>query len=253
MSDNVKEVDRAAAGGLATAVGADAHEGVGTSHVVSSRETNSVNEVDNEGRTRLHLAAEAHRTEDCLNLLQDESFKMVNTISPAVCARGGTALHYAAREGLLKVCLALLQHKDFKAVNAVDGEQRTALHLAADKGRSEVCLALLEDQSFVTSLDNPSNGIKVAEVDEFGYTVLHYAAEEGLLEVCLALLKDERFTEMDINAMSKGWPRGQTAGERPAACGCETCRAAWPRGQTAGERAGNCTASERTHAAEPSL
>eukprot|EP00747_Dinoflagellata_sp_TGD_P101687 gnl/TRDRNA2_/TRDRNA2_168427_c2_seq1.p1 gnl/TRDRNA2_/TRDRNA2_168427_c2~~gnl/TRDRNA2_/TRDRNA2_168427_c2_seq1.p1 ORF type:complete len:1212 (-),score=274.15 gnl/TRDRNA2_/TRDRNA2_168427_c2_seq1:114-3749(-) len=95
---------------------------------------NPVNNVDEQGQTLLHRAADSGDERACLEVLDMPEFTAINVKD----LLGKTALHYAAHNNLPHVCNAISDRHDFVALHARDWSGATALDLAIEEEHDEV-------------------------------------------------------------------------------------------------------------------
>ena len=125
--------------------------------------------LDEQGRSRLHWAAQDGDTVLVLRLLRG------GASAETTDADGVTPLQLAALEGHVGVCEALIG-EGRAAAGAADAHRRTPLHFAAEEGHAAV-VALLVTQ-----------GAAVSAADCDGMTPLHLAAEKRHAHVAARLL-----------------------------------------------------------------
>ncbi len=161
-------------------------------------------ERDAHGRTKLHLAAAAGRSEEVRGLL-------ALSADPAATDRtGGTALHAASGAGHLEAVRALLEAagkgggEARRLTDLPDATGRTALHLAAAAGQVGVVAALL------------GAGADPHPVDGEGNTPLHLAISRGSLPVV-----NDLASRMERARLNLTNARGQTPLDLALASGAE--------------------------------
>ena len=125
--------------------------------------------LDEQGRSRLHWAAQDGDTVLVLRLLRG------GASAEATDADGVTPLQLAALEGHVGVCSALIG-EGRAAAGAADAHRRTPLHFAAEEGHAAVVTLLV------------THGSPVSAADCDGMTPLHLAAEKRHAHVAARLL-----------------------------------------------------------------
>ena len=135
----------------------------------------SVDVLDEQGRSRLHWAAQDGDTVLVLRLLRG------GASAETTDEDGVTPLQLAALEGHVGVCSALIG-EGRAAAGAADAHRRTPLHFAAEEGHAEVVTFLV------------SHGAAVSAADCDGMTPLHLASEKGHAHVAVSLLEHRAST-----------------------------------------------------------
>jgi len=153
----------------------------------------SIDAVDGEGQTALHLAARhghdkvvaqllvgllaspnpMKETRAFLRSARAASRKLIDVVDRF----GRTALHLAATHGHEEAVAQLLAASP-KALGATDMEGMTALHWAAREGHEEVVAELL-------AVAKPRS---IDRVDSHGMNALHWAARKGRTQIAVLLL-----------------------------------------------------------------
>mmetsp|Transcript_17732 Transcript_17732/g.43007 ORF Transcript_17732/g.43007 Transcript_17732/m.43007 type:complete len:335 (+) Transcript_17732:1474-2478(+) len=147
-----------------------------------------VNELDAEGRTPLHLAAEGGHAAVVEALLEAGA-------NPAAAHPGRTALHVAAEKGFFPVCEALLKKNadvNVKVQEETRGAGMTALLLAAAHAHSGTAELLVHMGAEVRT------GAAIGDIPNV--TALHLACE-GCSAATAALILDKN---ADPNALAAG-------------------------------------------------
>lgn len=98
-----------------------------------------LNDIDEEGRTVLHVALEKSLPEAALLIAARQDFSRINVQTTRLLR---TALHQAAFRGYLEVCRVILTRPDFTRWQAADNRGKTAMHLAQLRGEHAVVLLL---------------------------------------------------------------------------------------------------------------
>ena len=148
----------------------------------------SIEAVDENGKTALHLAAEC---EVEISLENKANIEARNEDEDVMAT-----LQSFAQKGRVKVVEVLLEKG--ANIEAVDEDGKTALHLAAEFNNSEVIKVLLE------------KGVNIEAVDEDGKTALHLATEYGHSKIVEVLKKganieavnDEGITTLHLAAQN---------------------------------------------------
>ena len=145
----------------------------------SLRTPESINIVDEDGKTALHLAADKDMKEVCELLIPLMDSEAIN----AVTKDGKTALYVAVNKGMKEVCELLIPLMSSDAINAVTKDGKTALYIAAEKGMKEVCELLkgliidklsvgqddaeeAKDGEYKTVIDNDKGHLELSLVGE---------------------------------------------------------------------------------------
>jgi len=140
----------------------------------------SVDVLDEQGRSRLHWAAQDGDTVLVLRLLRGTG-ESGGASAETTDEDGVTPLQLAALEGHMSVCSALIG-EGRAAAGAADAHRRTPLHFAAEEGHAEVVTLLV------------SHGAAVSAADCDGMTPLHCASEKGHAHVAVSLLEHRAST-----------------------------------------------------------
>ncbi|MGI2030355.1 ankyrin repeat domain-containing protein, partial [Endozoicomonas acroporae] len=164
-------------------------------HILSRFDDVDINLPDNQGKTPLHLAAEADNIK-CLKMLLDPEKRKVK-IKIKINAsdkQGKTPLHLAAEADNIRCLKRLLEEKkDTLNINAADNQGKTPLHLAAEADNIRCLKRLLEEKK---------DTLNINAADNQGKTPLHLAAEADNIK-CLIGLLDQIKHSVDINAEDK--------------------------------------------------
>jgi ankyrin repeat protein len=119
--------------------------------IAGNDESGKVNSADNDGKTPLHLAAEAgHKSVAKLlvNLSSDGSVNLADY-------KGKTPLHLAAETGHNSIVELLLKEGAAESVNLADNDGKTPLHLATEAGHESVVeLLVILGSELPLSLDD---------------------------------------------------------------------------------------------------
>ncbi|XP_021906845.1 ankyrin-3-like [Carica papaya] len=164
------------------------------------KDTISVNSVDSQGRTPLHIGA-THGHSEVIQYCASLEGKI-----EILDNNGFSALHLAAEKGNLKAVECLLQTSSFTKY-AVNREGKTAFALALENEHSDLYDALhlgdvLQRAARVDDVHGIKSylaaGAKVNGKDQNGWTPLHRAAFKGRLE-CIKVLLNQgaRIDEID--------------------------------------------------------
>jgi len=161
MEDNVKDVPKCA---LGVALGVDSES--------SAKRLccETVDALDEQGRSRLHWASQDGDTALVLRLLRG------GASAETTDEDGVTPLQLASLEGHVNVCLALIE-QGMAAAGAADAHHRTPLHFAAEEGHAATVTLLV------------THGAAVSAADCDGMTPLHLASEQGHARVAERLLE----------------------------------------------------------------
>lgn len=150
-----------------------------------------VNEVNNNMRTPLHLAALSGNVSLFDTLLRCNRIKI-----DVQDAEGFSVLHFAALLGLESVVMKLLEKSRKEKITIVDlvtnGLKFTALHCAVDCGSERIAKLLIQECKDIN------------KKDKYGYSVLHLAAMKGnpVVFECLCGRSDLDLNAKDNNGMT---------------------------------------------------
>ncbi|XP_076047386.1 transient receptor potential cation channel subfamily A member 1-like [Oratosquilla oratoria] len=132
----------------------------------------SVNGIDINLQTALHIAAEKGNVASCSELLESDDIKLNMRDY-----HGNTPLHLAGKQGNAEICQRLL-NKNIKIIDIGNNKKFTALHFAVKEGNYKVARLLL------------NRGSNREAVNKEKRIPLHYAAERGCTESSRFLLEE---------------------------------------------------------------
>ena len=131
---------------------------------------------DEDGRTKLHLAARENRIEEAKKMMKEaNNLNIVSELVNKVDNNGWTPLFWASTNGHLQMAKLLITNG--AEVDKAGNNGGTPLILASALGRLEVVNLLIEHQADV-HLKN-----------DYGKTALYYARREGYTAIEKALRK----------------------------------------------------------------